>query len=215
MDRIYNRVTRDHLIIISTMTQIFVGGLNKTSGVAEVTSYFKSFGTISEVKIVADRKTGLSRGFGFVTFEDASSANDVLTRQEKAKLQVDGASVDCKPMSTNNGDEESKSAKKKKKATKKRKADDGDEDGPGEYATNNNNNATSTPSTTTTTTPSVTATPKAPVAVASQQKKAKVAIAPVAPPKPAPPPGNIYAMLLLLVSVCHIPPSNMCYMPNV
>lgn len=35
------------------MTQIFVGGLNKTSDVPAITSYFSTFGTVSEVKIVA------------------------------------------------------------------------------------------------------------------------------------------------------------------
>lgn len=169
------------------MTQIFVGGLNKTSGVAELTSFFKSFGTISDVNIVNDRKTGQSRGFGFVTFEDSSAAEEVLSRQEKAKLTVDGATVDCKPM-TKTGDEESKSAKKKKKVTKKRKADDDDEEGGG------STNVTAVPSPSTPITPAKVAAPSSTPSAPQVAKKAKVAVArvvaPVAPPKPAAAPGT-------------------------
>ena len=36
---------------------------------AELKHYFSSFGDVVDLRIVKDRETGFSRGFGFVTFE--------------------------------------------------------------------------------------------------------------------------------------------------
>ncbi|MEM1008625.1 MAG: RNA-binding protein, partial [Myxococcota bacterium] len=63
------------------MSKLFVGGLSW--GTTEDTLYdtFAQFGELKEAKIITDRDTGRSRGFGFVTFinsEDAKSAIDSL-----------------------------------------------------------------------------------------------------------------------------------------
>ncbi|TLP69857.1 RNA-binding protein, partial [Nesterenkonia sphaerica] len=39
---------------------------------------FSSFGEILESKIINDRETGRSRGFGFVTFRDEQSMRDAI-----------------------------------------------------------------------------------------------------------------------------------------
>ena len=60
------------------MKQVFVGNLN--FGITEeddLTRLFASFGEITEAKIITDKRSGVSKGYGFITFargEDAAAA---------------------------------------------------------------------------------------------------------------------------------------------
>jgi RNA recognition motif-containing protein len=48
--------------------KLFVGGLSWNTTEGGLTAAFEKFGELREVKVVLDRDTGRSRGFGFVTF---------------------------------------------------------------------------------------------------------------------------------------------------
>jgi len=58
--------------------QVFVGNLN--FGITEeddLKRLFASFGEITEAKIITDKRSGVSKGYGFITFargEDAAAA---------------------------------------------------------------------------------------------------------------------------------------------
>jgi cold-inducible RNA-binding protein len=57
--------------------KLFVGNLSWNANENDLQSVFEPHGTIEEVKIVVDRDTNRSRGFGFVKFasdEEAQSA---------------------------------------------------------------------------------------------------------------------------------------------
>ena len=60
------------------MKQVFVGNLN--FGITEeddLKRLFASFGEITEAKIITDKRSGVSKGYGFITFargEDAAAA---------------------------------------------------------------------------------------------------------------------------------------------
>ncbi|RZC75059.1 hypothetical protein C5167_050552 [Papaver somniferum] len=43
-----------------------------------ITKAFSAFGDVVESKIINDRETGRSRGFGFVTFADEQSMRDTI-----------------------------------------------------------------------------------------------------------------------------------------
>jgi RNA recognition motif-containing protein len=61
----------------SMAKKLFVGGLSWGITDAELQKAFEPFGEIKEAKVITDRDTGRSRGFGFVTFtrdEDAATA---------------------------------------------------------------------------------------------------------------------------------------------
>ena len=65
--------------------KLFVGNLNWETKDEELRSAFEPFGEIVEAKVISDRHTGRSRGFGFVTFEqedDAQKAIEELDGQE-------------------------------------------------------------------------------------------------------------------------------------
>ena len=54
-------------------------------GDAELESFFRAAGEVTSAKIIKDRDTGLSRGFGFVemnTIEEAQKAIDMFNGQE-------------------------------------------------------------------------------------------------------------------------------------
>lgn len=63
-----------------TARKIFVGGLNRNTTADSLRDYFAAFGAIHHTEVLFDKLTGRSRGFGFVTFEDAESINNVVDR---------------------------------------------------------------------------------------------------------------------------------------
>ncbi len=67
--------------------KIFVGGLSWSITSETLADAFSPYGEIVESKVIVDRETGRSRGFGFVTFEDSESA-------EKAIRETDGTQLE-------------------------------------------------------------------------------------------------------------------------
>jgi cold-inducible RNA-binding protein len=59
--------------------KIFVGGLAWATDDHGLKAAFESFGAVTEAKVITDRMTGRSRGFGFVTFETADAASEALS----------------------------------------------------------------------------------------------------------------------------------------
>ena len=55
--------------------KLFVGGLAWATDDAGLAAAFRQFGEVVEAKVITDRDTGRSRGFGFVTFEDEAAAS--------------------------------------------------------------------------------------------------------------------------------------------
>ncbi len=65
--------------------KLFVGGLSWGTDSHGLRAAFETFGSISEAKVITDRDSGRSRGFGFVTFDnpaDASTAMDATNGSE-------------------------------------------------------------------------------------------------------------------------------------
>ncbi|XP_022763252.1 glycine-rich RNA-binding protein GRP1A-like [Durio zibethinus] len=56
----------------------FVGGLAWATDDRSLEEAFSTFGEIIESKIINDRETGRSKGFGFVTFRDEKSMRDAI-----------------------------------------------------------------------------------------------------------------------------------------
>ncbi|MGV7428899.1 hypothetical protein PJI19_29555, partial [Mycobacterium kansasii] len=54
----------------------FVGGLAWATDDGALQQAFSQFGSVTDSKIINDRETGRSRGFGFVTFADEQSMRD-------------------------------------------------------------------------------------------------------------------------------------------
>ncbi len=52
------------------MYKLFVGGLPFSTTDDELSDAFSQFGTVASAKVITDRDTGRSKGFGFVEFEN-------------------------------------------------------------------------------------------------------------------------------------------------
>jgi len=71
--------------------KLFVGGLAWATNDDSLRDAFAKFGEVTEAKVITDRETGRSRGFGFVTFTDDSSAADAVGALDGSEL--DGRTI--------------------------------------------------------------------------------------------------------------------------
>jgi len=67
--------------------KLFVGSLSWDTNDAGLHEAFSQFGEVTEAKVITDRDSGRSRGFGFVTFEDDEAA-------DKAVAALNGTELD-------------------------------------------------------------------------------------------------------------------------
>jgi len=75
-------------------SKIFVGGLSFNTDDGGLKDAFTQFGEITEAKVITDRDTGRSRGFGFVTMADEGSA-------QKAIEAMNGTELDGRTLNVN------------------------------------------------------------------------------------------------------------------
>ncbi|XP_050717335.1 RNA-binding protein Musashi homolog Rbp6-like isoform X2 [Eriocheir sinensis] len=73
--------------------KMFVGGLSWQTTPEKLREYFGSYGTVRDVLIMKDPVTQRSRGFGFITFGDASSVEKVISVPNH---MLDGKKIDPK-----------------------------------------------------------------------------------------------------------------------
>ena len=59
-------------------TKIYVGNLPWRATDAQLTQLFGAHGEVTDARIVTDRETGRSRGFGFVTMTVADAAQNAI-----------------------------------------------------------------------------------------------------------------------------------------
>ena len=81
--------------------KLFVGGLAWATDDNGLRSAFESFGEVEEAKVIQDRDTGRSRGFGFVTFSSDEAA-------ESAMGEMDGKELDGRTIRVNIAQERSR-----------------------------------------------------------------------------------------------------------
>jgi RNA recognition motif-containing protein len=54
---------------------IYVGNLSYEVNENDLTEVFESYGTVSSSRVITDKYSGRSKGFGFVTMENQDEAN--------------------------------------------------------------------------------------------------------------------------------------------
>ena len=60
-------------------TKIYVGGLPYSTTEAQLNDLFTTHGTVQSARIITDKFTGQSRGFGFVEMGSAEEAKKAIT----------------------------------------------------------------------------------------------------------------------------------------
>lgn len=73
---------------------LFVGNLSFGLTDEDLQKAFAEFGTVASARIIRDRESNRSKGFGFVEFEDDAAADAAIAK-------MDGADMDGRPLRVN------------------------------------------------------------------------------------------------------------------
>lgn len=73
---------------------IFVGNLPFSTTDEELRTLFEQYGQVDSARVITDRDTGRSRGFGFVEMQDNDAAQQAIEG-------LAGADVDGRPLTVN------------------------------------------------------------------------------------------------------------------
>ncbi|WOL01573.1 RNA-binding protein 24 isoform X1 [Canna indica] len=76
----------------TTYTKVFVGGLAWETQRDTMKKYFEQFGEILEAVVIADKNTGRSKGYGFVTFREPEAAMRACVDPSPV---IDGRRANC------------------------------------------------------------------------------------------------------------------------
>ncbi|KAM0849905.1 hypothetical protein ACQ4PT_053419 [Festuca glaucescens] len=68
-------------------SKVFIGGISYGTDEQSLGDAFSSYGQVIEAKVIMDRETGRSRGFGFVTYTSAEEAGAAITGMDGKDLQ--------------------------------------------------------------------------------------------------------------------------------
>jgi len=89
LERFFGKERRE-----SFLMNIYVGNLSYSLSESELQDAFAEFGEVSSVKILSDRETGRSRGFGFVEMPNQAEG-------EAAVAQLNGKDVGGRALRVN------------------------------------------------------------------------------------------------------------------
>jgi len=79
--------------------KLFVGGLAWKTTTDDLRRAFEAYGVVSDAKVIVDRDTDRSRGFGFVTFAEDSAAASAIG-------EMDGKELDGRQIRVNEANQE-------------------------------------------------------------------------------------------------------------
>lgn len=86
---------------------IYVGNLDFKVDENDLKGIFEEYGSVSEAKIIIDKYSGRSKGFGFVTMNDSAEANRAIN-------ELNGATLESREMVVNEAREKSESTNRRR-----------------------------------------------------------------------------------------------------
>lgn len=89
-----SQTAQDDMTMAPSSRKIFVGGLPSSVVDASLRQYFERYGPVEDAVVMIDHHSKRSRGFGFVTFRDDKSLDNVL--QFDSRPVVHGKEVEVK-----------------------------------------------------------------------------------------------------------------------
>jgi RNA recognition motif-containing protein len=66
---------------------MYVSNLSFHTSEDDLKNLFGQFGSVSSAKVITDRETGRSRGFGFVEMESSDQAKDAMKSLDKKEIE--------------------------------------------------------------------------------------------------------------------------------
>jgi RNA recognition motif-containing protein len=86
------------------MTKIYIGGLPYQTDEDQLTQMFSTYGEVASAKVITDRDTGRSKGFGFVEMSDDAAAKKAIAELHEAELGGRTITVnEARPMEQRSG----------------------------------------------------------------------------------------------------------------
>src|SRR5947209_2378230 len=84
--------------------RIYIGGLPYQTDEAQLTQIFSAYGEVASAKVISDRDTGRSKGFGFVEMNDDEAAKKAIAELNEADLGGRTITVnEARPMEARSG----------------------------------------------------------------------------------------------------------------
>ncbi|MFC1522460.1 RNA recognition motif domain-containing protein [Elusimicrobiota bacterium] len=79
--------------------RLYVGNLPYSTTEEELRTTFSSIGQVESVKLITDKFTGRSKGFGFVEMAEEAAAQEAITKLNKTRMGERDLTVnEAKPM---------------------------------------------------------------------------------------------------------------------
>jgi len=72
---------------------MYVSNLSFHTAETEIRTLFEQFGTVSSAKVITDRETGRSRGFGFVEMPSETEAAEAMKNLHNKEIEGRALSV--------------------------------------------------------------------------------------------------------------------------
>jgi len=69
------------------MTNIYVGNLSYRMSDDELRNSFTPYGEVTSARIIMDRDTGRSKGFGFVEMPDDAQAQEAISKLDGSEIE--------------------------------------------------------------------------------------------------------------------------------
>lgn len=70
---------------------IYIGNLNYTVDEAKLRKVFEKYGEVASARIISDKETGESKGYGFVEMKDDEQAKKAI--QHLSSQEIDGRHI--------------------------------------------------------------------------------------------------------------------------
>jgi RNA recognition motif-containing protein len=86
---------------------IYVSNLSFNTGDAELSSLFSTYGHVSSAKVITDRETGRSRGFGFVEMASTEEGEKAISGLNNKEVEGRAMSVTIAKEKTERGNNNS------------------------------------------------------------------------------------------------------------
>ncbi len=99
--------------------RIYTGNLPWSVTKEKLEELFSPYGEIEDAIVIANKYTGRSRGFGFVTYKNESDADKAIT--EMSGKEVEGRKLVVKEARPPRGQEESRAEEKKEEPKEEKK----------------------------------------------------------------------------------------------
>ncbi len=84
--------------------KLYVGNLSWHTDEDGLREAFEPYGEVEQIRIITDRETGRSRGFGFVTFGNREDAKNAIAA-------MNGTELDGRPLKVNEAREKTENSR--------------------------------------------------------------------------------------------------------